>query len=233
MIRLPRSKTSFVKRHGTINWNGRSRPNAGQRKPSAGRSIAIAVRTSRIRFGPMITPLSRRRPWKLARECVTVDRLSNGRLIFTAGMGAATDDGGFHKVGEAMDLKIRAQLVDEGLYIMDALWKGQPVTHAGEHYRGQKKRHELPPAVPTLHRPAEDQRFHLIVDTPVPIRMGAPQLLGDATCETGAHLAQDNERAVLRGQGGDALDQRLQRFEVALITRIGRHIEREVNDVAL
>jgi Luciferase-like monooxygenase len=50
---------------------------------------AIAVRTSRIRFGTMITPISRRRPWKLARECVTVDQLSRGRLILAVGMGVS------------------------------------------------------------------------------------------------------------------------------------------------
>jgi hypothetical protein len=95
---------------------------------------AIAVRTSRIRFGTMITPISRRRPWKLARECVTVDQLSRGRLILAVGMGAAEDDGGFHKVGEAIDLKVRAQRVDEGLAIIDGLWKGAPFTFAGEHF---------------------------------------------------------------------------------------------------
>ncbi len=99
---------------------------------------AIAVRTSRIRFGTMITPISRRRPWKVARECVTVDQLSKGRLILAIGMGAAEDDGGFHKVGEAMDLKIRAQRVDEGLAIIDGLWKGKPYTFVGEHYHVDK-----------------------------------------------------------------------------------------------
>jgi len=96
---------------------------------------AIAVRTTRIRFGTMITPISRRRPWKVARECVTVDRLSNGRLILSVGMGAAQDDGGFNKVGEAMDLKVRAQRVDEGLAIIDGLWKAKPFSFAGEHFR--------------------------------------------------------------------------------------------------
>src|SRR6266850_1526244 len=89
---------------------------------------AIAARTSRIRFGTMITPVSRRRPWKLARECVTVDQLSKGRLILAVGMGAANDDGGFRKVGEAMDLKIRAERVDEALAIIDGLWTGKPYT---------------------------------------------------------------------------------------------------------
>src|SRR5690348_369319 len=60
---------------------------------------AIAARTERIRIGAVLTPLSRRRPWKVARETVTVDRLSNGRLILPVGLGAL-DDGGFGKVGE-------------------------------------------------------------------------------------------------------------------------------------
>lgn len=96
---------------------------------------AIAARTSRIRLGTLITPVSRRRPWKVARECVTVDHLSKGRLILSVGLGAAKDDAGFHKVGEAMDLKIRAQRLDEGLQIIEGLWKGAPFTFTGEHFR--------------------------------------------------------------------------------------------------
>src|SRR4051794_2287152 len=48
---------------------------------------AIAVATSRIRFGPLVTPLARRRPWKVARESVTLDHLSNGRLVLGVGLG--------------------------------------------------------------------------------------------------------------------------------------------------
>ncbi|MFY9609300.1 MAG: LLM class flavin-dependent oxidoreductase [Blastocatellia bacterium] len=99
---------------------------------------AMAMRTERIRLGTMITPVSRRRPWKLARETVTIDHLSNGRLIFGVGLGAAADDGGFFKVGEAMDLRVRAELLDEGLEIMSGLWKGKPLTFSGAHYKVQK-----------------------------------------------------------------------------------------------
>ncbi|HKA22523.1 MAG TPA: LLM class flavin-dependent oxidoreductase [Blastocatellia bacterium] len=99
---------------------------------------AIAMRTERIRFGPIITAVPRRRPWKLARETTTLDRLSNGRLILGAGLGAAEDDGGFFKVGEAMDLKIRAQRLDEGLAILDGLWSGKPFRFTGEHYNVQE-----------------------------------------------------------------------------------------------
>lgn len=96
---------------------------------------AIAVRTERIRIGTMITPVPRRRPWKLARETMTLDLLSNGRLIFGAGLGAAEDDGGFFKVGEAMDLRVRAQRLDEGLAILAGLWSGKPFSFSGEHYK--------------------------------------------------------------------------------------------------
>ena len=95
----------------------------------------MAMRTERIRIGTLITPVSRRRPWKLARETVTLDHLSNGRLTLGVGLGAAADDGGFYKVGEAMDLKERAQLLDEGLEILAGLWSGNPVSFAGEHYK--------------------------------------------------------------------------------------------------
>src|SRR5579863_3196577 len=73
---------------------------------------AIAMRTERIRIGPMLTPPSRRRPWKLARETTTLDILSHGRLILSVGLGAL-DDGGFGKVGDVTDLKMRAQMLDE------------------------------------------------------------------------------------------------------------------------
>jgi alkanesulfonate monooxygenase SsuD/methylene tetrahydromethanopterin reductase-like flavin-dependent oxidoreductase (luciferase family) len=96
---------------------------------------AIAARTTRIRFGAIITPISRRRPWKLAKECVTVDHLSNGRLIFAAGLGACPDDEGFGNVGEALDIKVRAERLDEGLQIIDGLWKGKEFSFSGKHFK--------------------------------------------------------------------------------------------------
>src|SRR6266481_1079362 len=99
---------------------------------------AISARTSRILVGTMITPVPRRRPWKLARECVTADHLSKGRLILSVGLGAATDDAGFYKVGEAMDLRVRAERLDEGLAILAGLWSGKPFSFSGQHYRVQE-----------------------------------------------------------------------------------------------
>ncbi len=94
---------------------------------------AIAQRTTRVRIGAILTPPSRRRPWKLARETVTVDHLSHGRLILPVGLGAL-DDGGFARVGEPTDRKTRAALLDESLAILTGLWTGQPFSYQGEHY---------------------------------------------------------------------------------------------------
>ncbi len=93
---------------------------------------AAAMRTHRIRLGTMITPLSRMRPWKLASETATVERLSNGRVILSVGLGAI--DSGFVNFGEETDRKTRAELLDEGLEILTGLWRGQPFSFSGKHY---------------------------------------------------------------------------------------------------
>jgi len=106
---------------------------------------AIAVKTRRIRMGPLVAAVPRRRPWKLARETGTIDHLSNGRLILAAGLGAAPDDGGFSKVGGPTDLKTRAELMDECLAIVNGLWTGKPFSFAGKHYRVEKMSMVPPP----------------------------------------------------------------------------------------
>lgn len=93
----------------------------------------IAMRTEHVRLGAVLTPPARRRPWKLARETVTLDHLSNGRLVLPVGLGAL-DDGGFSKVGELVDRKVRARLLDESLEILTGLWSGEPFSYEGEHY---------------------------------------------------------------------------------------------------
>jgi alkanesulfonate monooxygenase SsuD/methylene tetrahydromethanopterin reductase-like flavin-dependent oxidoreductase (luciferase family) len=95
---------------------------------------AMAMRTERVRLGLILTPPSRRRPWKLARETMTVDRLSGGRLVLPVGLGAL-DDAGFGNVGEPTDARTRAELMDESLAILDGLWSGEPFAFAGRHHR--------------------------------------------------------------------------------------------------
>ena len=95
---------------------------------------AMAMRTERVRLGAIVTPPARRRPWKLARETMTLDRLSGGRLVVPVGLGAL-DDGAFGKVGEPTDVRIRAEMLDESLAILEGLWSGEPFGFDGRHYR--------------------------------------------------------------------------------------------------
>lgn len=94
---------------------------------------AIAVATERVRIGPMVTPVPRRRPWKLARETVTLDQVSRGRL--TLGVGSGGDGWGeMTAFGEETDPRALGEMLDEGLAIIDGLWSGAPFSHDGSHY---------------------------------------------------------------------------------------------------
>ncbi len=95
---------------------------------------AMAMRTERVRLGLIVAAPSRRRPWKLAREAMTIDHLSGGRLVLPVGLGAL-DDAGFGNVGEPTDARTRADLMDETLAIVDGLWSGEPFEFHGAHYQ--------------------------------------------------------------------------------------------------
>jgi alkanesulfonate monooxygenase SsuD/methylene tetrahydromethanopterin reductase-like flavin-dependent oxidoreductase (luciferase family) len=95
---------------------------------------AAALSTTRITLGPMVTPLSRRRPTVLAKQAVTLDRLSRGRLVLGFGLG---DDGAAREMsrfGEEADPVRRAAVLDEGLAVLQDLLSGQRVDHDGAHH---------------------------------------------------------------------------------------------------
>lgn len=97
---------------------------------------AIACATDRIRIGPMVTPVPRRRPQKLARETVTLDHLSGGRLVFGAGLGG--DPGReLTALGEQTDPVARGALLDEGLALLEAMWSGDEIDHGGPTFRAE------------------------------------------------------------------------------------------------
>jgi alkanesulfonate monooxygenase SsuD/methylene tetrahydromethanopterin reductase-like flavin-dependent oxidoreductase (luciferase family) len=95
---------------------------------------AAALATDRIKLGPMVTAVPRRRPQQLARQVATLDNLSGGRVIFGAGLGGPIDDE-YASFGEPTDPPLLAELLDEGLHLMDRYWSGEPVTHKGRHYQ--------------------------------------------------------------------------------------------------
>jgi alkanesulfonate monooxygenase SsuD/methylene tetrahydromethanopterin reductase-like flavin-dependent oxidoreductase (luciferase family) len=95
---------------------------------------AIALRTTSIKLGTMVTPLPRRRPWRLARETVTLDHLSGGRLILGVGLGGDAD-GEYHDFGEPTDPRVHGAMLDEGLAILTRLWSGEEVSYQGQQYQ--------------------------------------------------------------------------------------------------
>lgn len=95
---------------------------------------AVAAATEQLQLGPMVTPLARRRPTKVARETVTLDWLSGGRLTFGVGLGSDRFGGELSATGEQLDDQRRGQMLDEALEILTAAWSGHSVHHRGEHY---------------------------------------------------------------------------------------------------
>ena len=113
---------------------------------------AVAMATSAVRIGPMVTPLTRRRPIKLARETITLDHLSRGRLTLGLGLGVDTSRE-LSGLGEIVDPRIRGERLDEGVELLTAMWTGEPVTFHGRHF--------VADAVTVLPRPLQRPRVPL------------------------------------------------------------------------
>lgn len=123
---------------------------------------AVAAVTEKVIIGSMVTPFSRRRPWKLAKEFATLDQLCNGRLRIGVGLGGLDQE--FSNFGEEPSKKILARKTDEGLAIMEALHKGEPVTFDGEWYQLNNAR--------LLPRPVQRPRIPVWVAAMLPAKPG-------------------------------------------------------------
>lgn len=92
---------------------------------------AVASKTHHITLGSSITPIPRRQPWQLAKNLATLDRLSDGRVLLGAGLGAPKE---FEPFGQEYDQKELADKYDEALDIITGLWSGEPFSYDGEHF---------------------------------------------------------------------------------------------------
>src|SRR4051812_35590667 len=95
---------------------------------------AAALATSRIKLGTLVTPVARRRPEQLARQVATLDALSGGRVIFSAGLGGPIEDE-YGSFGETTDPAVLAERLDEGLDLLRRYWSGERVNHDGRHFQ--------------------------------------------------------------------------------------------------
>ncbi len=96
---------------------------------------AAAAKTERILIGTTVTPLPRRRPWKLAKECVTLDHLSNGRFVLGIGLGGSEEMG---MMNEETDLSKAARMANEHIEVLNNLWSGKEFSYDGEFYKSEK-----------------------------------------------------------------------------------------------
>ena len=94
---------------------------------------AAAMATERITIGTLVTPIPRRRPWVLARQAVTLDHLSGGRLIPGVGIGFPPEPE-FGTFAETTDAATRGAMLDEGLEVILGIWSGEPFGYNGDHY---------------------------------------------------------------------------------------------------
>jgi alkanesulfonate monooxygenase SsuD/methylene tetrahydromethanopterin reductase-like flavin-dependent oxidoreductase (luciferase family) len=94
---------------------------------------AIAAQTTRIRIGTMITPLSRRRPWVVAKHLTTLDHLSGGRVTLGVGLGEPPDRD-FADLGDEASPTVRAAMLDEGLAVLTGFVEDGQVSFHGSHY---------------------------------------------------------------------------------------------------
>ncbi len=111
---------------------------------------AMAVKTSRVKLGTMLTPLPWRRPWKVASQVATLDQISGGgRAILAVGVGALGT--GLPNTGEVTDLRGRAERMDEGIDLIRTLWEGGR-SYRGQHYQYDCDRDDLTAAVRSRQR---------------------------------------------------------------------------------
>ena len=93
---------------------------------------AIAGRTKRIKFGVNVVSVAMRDPVLLAKQCATIDVLSQGRLLPGFGIGSPR---GPEWVAMHLDPKTRGRTTDEALEIIHRLWSGEKFDFDGRHFK--------------------------------------------------------------------------------------------------
>lgn len=93
-----------------------------------------ASHTSKIEFGPLVTPVTFRHPSMNARYASAIDDLSGGRLVF--GMGAGWMEREHQKFGIPFyDFPTRFDMLEDALEVVTRLWNSDdPVTYSGQHF---------------------------------------------------------------------------------------------------
>lgn len=218
--------------HGFFLWD-HILGDASWRSPMVDAGItlaAIASATKRVRLGALVTAIPRRRPWQLARETATLDVLSGGRLVVGAGLGNPAE-AEFEHFGEIGDSRHRAELLDEGLTILDGLWSGEPFSFEGRHFHVEET-----VFLPTpVQRPRPPVWIAAHGDSPRPLRRAAqwdgvfpedpsgqrlpPEAIAQRLAYIGEHRQSDASfDCILAGRSADLPDGELARYDAVGVT---------------
>ncbi len=94
---------------------------------------AVGIRSDRLEFGQLVSPVSFRNPVHLAFDAASLDHLSHGR--FWLGVGAGWNESEHAGFGfSLLSLKERMDRFEEALEVITRLWSGERVYYEGEHY---------------------------------------------------------------------------------------------------
>jgi F420-dependent oxidoreductase-like protein len=97
----------------------------------------LALRSKRIEFGPLVSPMTFRHPALLARMAAAVDQLSGGRLVM--GLGAGWNELEHEAYGIRLPpMKERMDRLEEGIEVIQRIWSGGPADFDGEYYQLRK-----------------------------------------------------------------------------------------------
>lgn len=126
----------------------------------------IASRTREITLGTWVTPVPRRQPWQLAHDVATVDHLSDGRVMFGAGLG---NPGNYTMFGTEWSPTELGKKYDEALEVITGLWRGGTLNYDGEFFTTEDA--ELPLT------PVQEPRIPVVIGgwwpNKAPFRRGA------------------------------------------------------------
>ena len=92
---------------------------------------ALAGATRRLKFGMNVASLGLRDPVLAAKQCATIDVLSEGRLLPAFGLGSSRSR---DYAATATPTRRRGKRMDEGLQILTRLWSEDAVSMRGEFF---------------------------------------------------------------------------------------------------
>ncbi len=119
---------------------------------------AASSLTDNIKLGTAVTPVNRRRPQVLAKQLVTLDELSGGRVVLGAGLGGGgKEDAGkeFTAFGEPSNYSTLAEVGNEALEIITGLWKEENFSYKGKHFQVDN--------VTFLPKPVQEPRIPILI----------------------------------------------------------------------